>query len=81
MSAEAKFWANLAALDTVLKHRLTPQEQLVVDMVKHELKGETRNHLCGINPKYSVPVNTIAENVSKRKPDTGSRTNITVFGR
>lgn len=50
-------------------------------MVKHELKGETRNHLCGINPKYSVPVNTIAENVSKRKPDTGSRTNITVFGR
>lgn len=81
MSAEAKFWANLAACDTYLKEMITPQEHLVLDLVKNEMKHSTRNHLCGIDPKFSVPVNTIAEKASKRKPDTGSRTNITVFGR
>ena len=81
MSAEAKFWGNLAALDTFLEARLTVNEALEIQYIRNEIKEMTRNHWTGIPFNISEPINRIADAASKRKEPTGSLDNRFVWGK
>ena len=81
MSAEAKFWANLYALETVLEPRLTIDEALEVTYTKNQLKGMSRNNITGIPASITEPINRIAEEAGKRKQSTGSLDNRFVWGK